>query len=48
LPDRCPRGGFPFEATFTFLDHSITNARTVVPCPRSRKARNRAGPRRPA
>lgn len=36
LPDRCPHGGFPFAATFTFQDGSHASARTVVPCPRSR------------
>ena len=35
LPDSCPRGGFPFAATFTFLDGSHASARTAVPCPRS-------------
>ncbi len=34
LPDHCPRGGFPFAATLTFLDGSQTHARTTVPCPR--------------
>ncbi len=33
LPDNCPHGGFPFAATFTFLDGSHTNAHTTVPCP---------------
>jgi hypothetical protein len=46
LPNRCPRGGFPFAATFAFLDRSISTARTVVPCPHSRKSRNRASSRR--
>jgi hypothetical protein len=36
LPDRCPRGGFPFTARFTFQDGSHASARTAVPCPRSR------------
>jgi len=34
LPGRCPHGGFPFAATFAFLDGSHTRARTSVPCPR--------------
>lgn len=34
LPRRCPRGGFPFAATFGFLDGSTTAARTAIPCPR--------------
>jgi hypothetical protein len=46
LPDRCPRGGFPFTAIFTFLDDSHSTARTVVPCPRQRNSRNRAASRR--
>ena len=36
LPDSCPRGGFPFSATFTFLDGSDTVTATKVPCPRRR------------
>lgn len=39
LPRRCPRGGFPFAATFTFMDGTSTTARTSVPCP------GREGPR---
>jgi hypothetical protein len=33
LPKRCPHGGFPFAATFAFLDGTHTTARTTVPCP---------------
>jgi hypothetical protein len=33
LPKRCPPGGFPFAASFTFLDGTHTVARTAVPCP---------------
>jgi hypothetical protein len=33
VPERCPRGGFPFAAEFTFLDGSHTSAQTAVPCP---------------
>jgi hypothetical protein len=35
LPDSCPRGGFPFAASFTFEDGSHTSTSTTVPCPRS-------------
>jgi hypothetical protein len=34
LPRKCPRGGFAFLATFTFLDGRHARAHTVVPCPR--------------
>lgn len=34
LPKRCPRGGFHFSATFTFLDGTQAQAATVVKCPR--------------
>jgi hypothetical protein len=33
LPRRCPRGGFPFSARFTFLDGTQAEARTAVACP---------------
>ncbi len=33
LPDSCPRGGFPFAATFGFEDGSHAAAETTVPCP---------------
>jgi hypothetical protein len=33
LPDSCPRGGFPFAATFGFEDGSHATAQTTVPCP---------------
>jgi len=36
VPERCPRGGFPFAAEFTFQDQSHTNATTTVPCPPTR------------
>lgn len=32
-PERCPRGGFPFAASFTFQDGSSTTAQTTVRCP---------------
>ena len=33
LPTRCPAGGFPFSAQFTFLDGSQVIANHSVPCP---------------
>jgi hypothetical protein len=33
VPERCPRRGFPFAASFTFQDGGHTNAQTTVPCP---------------
>jgi hypothetical protein len=36
VPERCPRGGFPFAAQFTFQDQSRTSAETTVPCPPAR------------
>ncbi len=36
VPPRCPRGGFPFSARFSFEDGTSTIARTAVPCPRRR------------
>jgi hypothetical protein len=33
VPERCPRGGFPFAATFAFRDGTSTTAATTVPCP---------------
>jgi hypothetical protein len=41
LPRTCPRGGFPFAATFSFLDGSHPIAQTVVPCPDPRRGRRR-------
>jgi hypothetical protein len=34
IPRRCPRGGFPFAATFTFAEGTETIAHIAVPCPR--------------
>ncbi len=34
LPHVCPRGGFPFAGTFTFMDGTSATAQTSVPCPR--------------
>jgi hypothetical protein len=36
VPERCPAGGFPFAAEFTFLDGTHTSAQTTVPCPPAR------------
>jgi hypothetical protein len=36
VPTRCPRGGFPFSASFSFVDGSIATAKSVVPCPPGR------------
>jgi hypothetical protein len=36
LPRTCPRGGFPFAATFTFLDGTEASAQDRVPCPHRR------------
>ena len=34
VPERCPHGGFPFAATFTFEDQTHASATTTVPCPK--------------
>jgi hypothetical protein len=39
LPPRCPRGGFPFAADFTFLDGSTATATHRVPCPSTARHR---------
>jgi hypothetical protein len=44
LPDRCPRGGFPFAAELSFVDGSTTAAHTVVPCPSAQRHRRAPGP----
>jgi hypothetical protein len=36
LPKSCPRGGFKFSATFSFLDGTRAEARKVIACPRGR------------
>lgn len=41
LPASCPRGGFQFAASFSFLDGSHPSARTSVPCPSPRRHRYR-------
>jgi hypothetical protein len=38
LPERCPRIGFRFAASFSFTDGSRAAASTTVPCPRKRRA----------
>jgi hypothetical protein len=40
LPSTCPRPGFRFAATFSFLDGTEARARTAVPCP-ARQAHTR-------
>jgi hypothetical protein len=37
VPERCPRGGFPFAAEFTFQDGSRVSAQTTAPCPPHRR-----------
>jgi hypothetical protein len=37
VPERCPRGGFPFSADFSFLDGSRASASAAVPCPPARR-----------
>jgi hypothetical protein len=37
LPKTCPRGGFRFSATFSFLDGSVAGATRTVGCPRGRR-----------
>ena len=34
IPKHCPRGGFPFTASFSFQDTTKTSTTTHVPCPR--------------
>lgn len=33
VPRKCPAGGFPFAAAFTFADHSSAEATASIPCP---------------
>ena len=47
LPRHCPHGGFPFAATFAFLDGSHATARTAVPCPRPAIRPSALSPTRP-
>jgi hypothetical protein len=39
LPDRCPRGGYPFALALDFLDGSSGQATTSVPCPATHRWR---------
>lgn len=34
VPSRCPSGGFPFAAEFTYVGGATGNALATVPCPR--------------
>ncbi|HEY2216330.1 MAG TPA: hypothetical protein VGH21_02470 [Solirubrobacteraceae bacterium] len=34
-PRTCPRGGFPIEGNFEFLDGSTSTAQATIPCPRA-------------
>lgn len=33
VPEHCPHNGFPFAATFTFLDNTHATTTSTVPCP---------------
>jgi hypothetical protein len=35
LPNSCPRGGFRFSATFSFLDGTRAQAKQTIACPRA-------------
>jgi len=37
VPERCPHGGFPFAADFSFQDGTSTSASTTVSCPPRRR-----------
>ncbi len=39
LPRSCPHGGFPFTASFAFIDGRHSRAGTAVPCPPHRPRR---------
>jgi hypothetical protein len=39
LPKTCPRGGFKFSATFSFLDGTTAEAKRTVACPTRRPAK---------
>lgn len=34
IPPRCPKGGFPFSSTISFMDGSRVTASTAIPCPK--------------
>lgn len=44
LPQRCPRGGFPFKAQFVFQDRTEATALATVPCPRRSRRPPSRGP----
>ena len=41
VPTSCPRGGFRFSASFSFMDGSTVTANSRVPCPPRDRRRNR-------
>jgi hypothetical protein len=41
VPEHCPRGGFPFSASFTFEDGSTASTSAKVPCPASHSSKRR-------
>jgi hypothetical protein len=44
VPSRCPAGGFPFAAEFTYADGSTGSALATAPCPpKTRVRRSRVG-----
>lgn len=45
LPTTCPKTGFKFAATFTFLDGATKNTRSTIPCPHHHPT-NHTPPRR--
>jgi hypothetical protein len=42
IPPKCPRGGFPFAAKFTFQDGSTVVAKSIAPCPRDPAQRRKS------
>lgn len=46
VPEACPRSGFVFAASFTFLDGAHAYARTALPCPSPRPAQHERRTRR--
>jgi hypothetical protein len=45
LPRRCPRGGFPFAAAFTFAGDTSITTHASVPCPRHMEPQRTTQPR---
>jgi hypothetical protein len=43
LPPSCPRSGFPFASTFSFLDGSETSGSATIPCPPANERRPTGG-----